>query len=190
MGEAEFEKKTNDKESVEELADNAEDDDDDKDEEEESTEASQDSDGSSNNEKQEQSSERRELLCSGSGAFVKHWNNFIIVLAMYNSVLIPMQIFYTSDLPSSLKGQTIDVIDACVDLCFLIDIIITFRTTFLDPMQSIEVKDPHVIGLKYIKGQFFIDFISSVPFTSLFRSTGGAAEGLLDALGLLKLLRL
>jgi len=53
-----------------------------------------------------------------------------------------------------------------VDLFFLIDIIIRFRTTYLDSKQSIEVKDPHTIGIKYMKGNFFIDFISSVPFTS------------------------
>jgi hypothetical protein len=85
----------------------------------------------------------------------------------------------------------VSFIDACVDLFFLIDIIIKFRTTFLDAKQSIEVKDPHVIGKRYLKGSFTIDFISSVPFTS-FLSSGaeGAIVDLLDALGLLKLLRL
>lgn len=79
--------------------------------------------------------------------------------------------------------------DACVDLFFLMDIIVRFRTTFIDPKEAIEIRDPHVIGLKYIKGSFFIDLISSVPFTSLIPATGGGVA-VLDALGLLKLLRL
>ena len=76
-----------------------------------------------------------------------------------------------------------------VDFIFLIDIVIKFRTTFLDSKQSIEVTDPHIIGARYLKGSFFIDFVSSVPFGQ-FSSGTGLATSLLDALGLLKLLRL
>lgn len=82
------------------------------------------------------------------------------------------------------------MIDAGVDLLFLIDIIITFRTTYLDPKLSIEVRDPHLIAKRYIKGPLFIDFISSVPFTSIFKGATGGVKDFLDALGLLKLLRL
>lgn len=110
---------------------------------------------------------------------------------MYNSLLIPLQIFYDEKGHSALTGSVVTAVDACVDLCFLIDIIITFRTTFLDTKQSIEVTDPHVIGKRYLKGAFFLDFISSVPFTSLVSSNKETVfTSLLDALGLLKLLRL
>jgi len=53
------------------------------------------------------------------------------------------------------------------------------------------VRDPHEIGKRYLKGSFLIDFISSVPFAS-FAATDASGIGvdLLDALGLLKLLRL
>lgn len=102
-----------------------------------------------------------------------------------------MQIFYADKGHSELRGSTVSAIDACVDLCFLVDIIITFRTTFLDKNQSFEVKDPHIIGLRYLKGSFTLDLISSVPFTSFITSEDGGIEtSLLEALGLLKLLRL
>ena len=94
----------------------------------------------------------------------------MILLAIYNSLVIPMQIFYKEKAHSALSGTSVKVIDAIVDLLFLIDIIITFRTTFLDPKLSIEVRDPHVIGLRYLKSSFFIDLISSVPFSSLFKN--------------------
>ena len=112
-----------------------------------------------------------------------------MMFAVYNSILIPLQIFYNDKGHSALTGPTVSFIDACVDLFFLIDIIIRFRTTYLDPKQSIEVRDPHVIGLTYLKGPFFIDFISSVPFSAFASGTGGATN-VLDALGLLKLLRM
>ena len=80
-------------------------------------------------------------------------------------------------------------IDACVDLIFLIDIIIRFRTTYLDPKESEEIRDPHRIAITYLKGPFVIDFISSVPLQSIFKAQGVGAS-ILDAFGLLKLLRL
>ena len=55
--------------------------------------------------------------------------------------------------------------------------------------MSEEVTNPHVIGLTYLKGSFAIDFISSVPFTALAPGATGVTTDLLDALGLLKLLR-
>ena len=87
-------------------------------------------------------------------------------------------------------GEAVGIIDSIVDLIFLLDIVIKFRTTYLDAKQSIEVRDPHKIGKRYLKGSFFIDFISSVPFASFAGSSEGSFTDLLDALGLLKLLRL
>jgi len=70
------------------------------------------------------------------------------------------------------------------------DIIITFRTSFLDPKQSVEIRDPHIIGRKYLRGNFAIDLISSVPWSSLFQTDNQSLNFFLDSLGLLKLLRL
>lgn len=53
-------------------------------------------------------------------------------MAMYNSITIPLQIFYKENGHSFLQGSSVKAIDAFVDLFFLIDIIIKFRTTFLD----------------------------------------------------------
>ena len=133
--------------------------------------------------------DRKEFLFAGSGAFIKYWNYSIILLALYNSIFIPLQIFYAEDGHTEINGNIILFIDACVDLIFLIDIIIRFRTTYLDSKESYEVKDPHKIGLRYLKSNFTIDFISSVPFGEIFK-VKGAGQSLFQALGLLKLLRL
>lgn len=153
---------------------------------EESTDASANSDSEDN----AKGSEPRLIIFSGSGNFIKYWNNLVIILAMYNSLVIPLQLFYGDKGHSVLNSSTVKFIDACVDLLFLIDIIIKFRTSFLDPKQSIEVKDSGVIARKYIRGSFTIDFISSVPFNSLIQSSQGVIATLIELLGLLKLLRL
>ena len=65
---------------------------------EESTGASQDSESSDSNASidndQENQTDRKEFLFAGSGSFIKYWNYSIIILALYNSILIPLQIFY------------------------------------------------------------------------------------------------
>jgi hypothetical protein len=130
-------------------------------------------------------------LFSANSSFVKYWNNWIILLALYNSILIPLEVFYADKGHSFYSGPYITFIDACVDLFFLIDIIICFRTIIIDPSQSLEVKDPHKIGIKYLKGNFTIDFLSSVPFAEIFCSDKpSTAKSILTALGLLKMFRI
>ena len=42
------------------------------------------------------------ILFSHNSKFIKNWNNGVIILAMYNSITIPMAIFYGDDGPSIL----------------------------------------------------------------------------------------
>ena len=72
------------------------------------------------------------ILFRYSSEFIKYWQNIVIIFAMYNSVTIPIAIFYDVHGPSIISSNAIALVDALVDFIFLIDIIITFRTTFLD----------------------------------------------------------
>lgn len=72
------------------------------------------------------------ILFRYSSEFIKYWQNVVIIFAMYNSVTIPIAIFYDVHGPSIISSNVIALVDALVDFIFLIDIIITFRTTFLD----------------------------------------------------------
>lgn len=51
-----------------------------------------------------------------------------------------------------------------IDICFVIDIIVVFRTTLLDEDSGEEIKDWKIIGMAYLRGRFAIDFLSTVPF--------------------------
>ena len=130
------------------------------------------------------------LLFSHKSEFIKYWNNMVIVLAMYNSVTIPMAIFYGNDGLSLINGEYIALIDALVDLIFLIDVIITFRTTFLDTEKGTIVYDTHTIARKYLHGSFAVDVASSVPFGAFVPESQEQLRSVLNLLGLLKLLRI
>lgn len=114
----------------------------------------------------------------------------VIILAMYNSVTIPMAIFYNEHGPSLIMSETISLIDALVDLTFLIDVIITFRTTYLDTDKGFDETDTHKIAIHYLKGSFLVDFASSVPFSAFVPPDQAQLASILNLLGLLKLLRI
>ena len=114
-------------------------------------------------------------LIRGSSSFISVWEKIIIVLAIYNAFMIPFQLFFKEYGLESFSGNTVAFIDAVIDLIFIIDIIINFRTTFLDTNLSEEVTDSYKIASQYVSsGAFFIDFISSVPFESFFVVSEGS----------------
>ena len=49
-----------------------------------------------------------------------------IILAIYNSFSIPIEIAYA---PPSMEGAGFYVLNSLIDLVFLMDIIVSFRTT-------------------------------------------------------------
>jgi hypothetical protein len=73
-------------------------------------------------------------------------------------------------------------LDSVIDFLFIVDVIITFRTTFRDD-EGNEVVEPLDIAKGYIRGSFLLDLISSIPFEAIFKLKG------LEILGILKILR-
>ena len=60
------------------------------------------------------------------------------------------------------------ILDYFTDFCFTIDIILTFRTTYIDAKTGEEVIEPRKIAFNYLfKGKFAIDFLSTVPFDTI-----------------------
>ena len=129
----------------------------------------------------------KKIIFRYSSEFIKYWQLIVIVFAMYNSITIPIAIFYGDHGPSLISSNTIAFIDAMVDFIFLIDIIITFRTTYLDTDLGKEETDTHKIASTYLRGSFAVDLASSVPFAVFVPSS---LESAVNLLGLLKLLRI
>lgn len=64
---------------------------------------------------------------------------------------------------SSYTGPLV-VIDLFVDIMFVFDIFINFRTTYVDEHKGEVVSDPARIAKHYLKGWFVIDVLAAVPF--------------------------
>lgn len=60
---------------------------------------------------------------------VSRWDMFIIILAIYNCFSIPFQ---TAFEPEIMESYGFLIFNTLIDLCFFLDIVVTFRTTFYD----------------------------------------------------------
>jgi hypothetical protein len=67
------------------------------------------------------------------------WDFIIIFLAVYQGITIPIAISYD---PDRLNSPFYKTLDSLIDLIFLIDIVLNFRTTYIDSVTGEEVLDP------------------------------------------------
>ena len=95
---------------------------------------------------------------------MSRWDLFIIILAFYNCFSIPFQTAFN---PPVMDSVGFLVFNSCIDFCFFLDIVITFRTTYYDPNSGDEVFDKKTIATKYLKGRFTIDLLSTIPFDNI-----------------------
>lgn len=73
---------------------------------------------------------------------------------------------------ATTKTDPFVVIDLIVDLMFIVDILIHFRTTCLHGGEVIT--DPQKIAVYYVKGWFLIDAIAAVPFDLILFGSGSS----------------
>ncbi|KAL8622307.1 hypothetical protein ACOMHN_043311 [Nucella lapillus] len=62
------------------------------------------------------------------------------------------------------------IVDLIVDIMFIADILVNFRTTYVDNGEV--VSDKHKIAVNYVKGWFLIDTIAAIPFDLLLFGSG------------------
>ena len=89
----------------------------------------------------------------------KQWNTFIIFLAIINGILVPLNISFE---PPFIQTNLFKIINAIIDIFFVIDCILQFYTSFQNKYGE-EVKDRKKIAYNYIVRQrtrFLSDFLS------------------------------
>ncbi|XP_076642283.1 voltage-gated inwardly rectifying potassium channel KCNH6-like isoform X3 [Halictus rubicundus] len=102
--------------------------------------------------------------------FKAAWDWVILLLVLYTALFTPyVAAFVLSDPEYNTKkdkkysDDPIVIIDFIVDVTFIVDIIINFRTTFVNSNEEV-VSHPAKIAVHYLKGWFFIDLVAAIPF--------------------------
>lgn len=91
------------------------------------------------------------------------WDTLIMVGAIFNCFCIPVELAYS---PDSMKSTNFMIINAVIDFFFVLDIIVSFRTTYIDHRGQ-EVFDQWRIAKKYLKLVFWIDLATVIPFDQM-----------------------
>ncbi|XP_003131344.1 potassium voltage-gated channel subfamily H member 6 [Sus scrofa] len=122
------------------------------------------------------------------------WDWLILLLVIYTAVFTPYSAaFLLSDQDESRRGDCgytcspLTVVDLIVDIMFVVDIVINFRTTYVNTNDEV-VSHPRRIAVHYFKGWFLIDMVAAIPFDLLIFRTG--SDETTTLIGLLKTARL
>jgi CRP-like cAMP-binding protein len=132
-------------------------------------------------------SHHRGVIDPFNGIKVK-WDMIVAVLIIYSVVSVPFRIGFMIE----AEGVAA-IIDAVVDCLFAIDILLTFFTGYHDDRSRL-ITSHRLIGLRYLKGLFIIDFVSTLPVDILFElvspGSSGASARLVRILRLTRLFKL
>uniref|UniRef100_A0A672S934 Potassium voltage-gated channel subfamily H member 7-like n=1 Tax=Sinocyclocheilus grahami TaxID=75366 RepID=A0A672S934_SINGR len=122
------------------------------------------------------------------------WDWLILLLVIYTAILTPYSAaFLLNDSEEQKRRQCgyscspLNLVDLMVDIMFIIDILINFRTTYVNLNEEV-VSHPGKIAIHYFKGWFLIDIVAAIPFDLLIFGSGSDDTTIL--IGLLKTARL
>ncbi|RMC18598.1 hypothetical protein DUI87_04492 [Hirundo rustica rustica] len=122
------------------------------------------------------------------------WDWLILLLVIYTAIFTPYSAaFLLNDSEDRKRRECgyscspLNVVDLIVDIMFIIDILINFRTTYVNQNEEV-VSDPAKIAIHYFKGWFLIDMVAAIPFDLLIFGSG--SEETTTLIGLLKTARL
>ncbi|KAK6639856.1 Potassium voltage-gated channel subfamily H member 2 [Polyplax serrata] len=104
--------------------------------------------------------------------FKAAWDWIILILVMYTAIFTPyVAAFLLEDSEihsrkAKYGDDPIVIVDLIVDVTFIVDILINFRTTYVNSNDEV-VSHPGKIAVHYFKGWFVIDLVAAIPFDLL-----------------------
>ncbi|XP_028997322.1 potassium voltage-gated channel subfamily H member 3-like [Betta splendens] len=129
------------------------------------------------------------------GAFKAGWDWLILLATFYVAVTVPYNVCFTAveireDGGSAARNPP-SVSDILVEILFIIDIVLNFRTTYVSTSGQV-VYDARSICIHYVTSWLFVDLIAALPFDLLYAFNISVNFGvhLLKTVRLLRLLRL
>ena len=103
----------------------------------------------------------RSKIISPLSRFFVGWTFLIVLCLLYIIVMQPLEAAYL-DRHLLKEGQPLMVITRAMDVIFIIDIWINFRTGYFDDKET-EIRDPQKVARRYLRTWFLLDFLSSMP---------------------------
>jgi len=110
------------------------------------------------------------------------WDLFIALVIFYTVLATPVEIaFFDSDADTNI-GFAVDLTQ---DALFLTDLLFSFRTLIPSQHEDAFIMESAVIAKTYVEGWFWVDLLSSIPYSLIF-----SAFNELRSIAIIKVLRL
>ncbi|KAG8452396.1 hypothetical protein GDO86_004264, partial [Hymenochirus boettgeri] len=133
------------------------------------------------------------LILLHYGTFKACWDCLILLATVYVAVTVPYSFCFNN---SKEEGTTAPrspptVYDLAVEILFILDIVLNFRTTFVSQSGQV-VFAPRLIFFHYLRTWFLLDLLAALPVDLLYSCNINVYFGahLLKTVRLLRLLRL
>ena len=105
----------------------------------------------------------RRTMCSPNSLLRKRWDIMQVFLLCYVALVVPYRIGFSDDAEISSFWFWFDVL---VDLYFLCDIILSFRTGYVDSRGELQYKGTKIVS-NYLRNWFTVDVTSCLPVNYL-----------------------
>jgi len=134
---------------------------------------------------------RRMRIILPNGPRKQSWDNWILLLVLYNAVAIPFEFGFGYEVAKTPAGGStfgLFLFDVLVDLCFITDLIINFQTAYYEMDGKLELNRKKIRD-HYFRNWFLLDLVASIP-VDWFIPDGGSDTAALGAAKVPRLLRL
>ncbi|XP_078172297.1 potassium channel KOR2-like [Carex rostrata] len=106
------------------------------------------------------------ILIHPNGRNYKVWMNVMFLWSIYSTFFTPLEFGFFRGLPEQLVQLE------CVQLIFLVDVILNFFVAYRDAHTYRMVYDRKCIALRYLKGSFALDILGCMPWDVMYKMTG------------------
>ncbi|KAF0686822.1 hypothetical protein As57867_021313, partial [Aphanomyces stellatus] len=97
---------------------------------------------------------RKPFVLSLNSRLKRAWDVVMLLLTIYEILTAPMEIAF---------DHTVHALQLVVDTLLLLDVVLMFRTAYIDRYSLQEVHDTRLIRWRYLTGWFVFDCLSSFP---------------------------
>lgn len=119
-------------------------------------------------------------------AYIRRWEYVTISLLLWTAVVTPFEVGFLAT-----NIDALFFINRLIDLCFLKDLVLNFRLAYFESTGGRTlVTDLKKIAHRYLKGWFWVDLVSIIPFEVIGLVVGSDVVSRLKILRILRLLRL
>ena len=137
---------------------------------------------------QDQNKKKPPLMFHPYSVAINYWDYMLIILVAYTAAVIPWNVAFQmrDDCSETVEVEdgeelgcipdAVKALDIFVDVLFWLDILVNFRTAYIDNKRH-TIFDQKKVALHYGKGWFILDFIGTFPFEIVAKSIISSSSG-------------